>query len=331
MATIYMHHDLLGPASSDLLPASVLTIGTFDGVHRGHQLLIGTTVRRARERGVAAVVVTFDPHPRAVLAPESAPPRLTRIEDEVPLIAALGVDAVIVHPFTRATADTSARDFIAATVRAAHPVEIWVGDDFALGRGREGTPDALRDLGAAFGYALHVLPRLRPDGVPDGGGAGETIGSTAIRRHLLAGEAADAARLLGRPYALTGPVVHGAKRGREIGFPTANVQVPPGVLVPRNGIYATWVTIPDDPTPPERRRDRYPAMTYIGPRPVFDNGPDSVETHLIGWDGDLYDREIAVQFVGWLRGDASFAGVDALVAQMRRDETHAVEVLSAEC
>ncbi len=321
-----MHHDLLNPQSPVLSPASVLTIGTFDGVHRGHQLLIGTTVRRARVLGVAAVVVTFDPSPRAVLAPETAPPRLTRIADEVERIAALGVSAIIVQPFTRATADTSARDFMAAVVRAAHPVEIWVGDDFALGRGREGTPGALRDLGGEFGYTLHVLPRLQREGQPEG----ETIGSTAIRRHLLAGEVAEATRLLGRPYALTGPVIHGAKRGREIGYPTANVQVPPGLLVPKNGIYATWVTIPDDPTPPDRRRPRYPAMTYIGPRPVFDNGPDSVETHLIGWGGDLYDREITVQFAAWLRGDSSFDGIPALVAQMGRDEAHAVEVLGAE-
>lgn len=330
MAHTYMHHDLLSPQSLELRPSSVLTIGTFDGVHRGHQLLIGTTVRRARERGVASVVVTFDPHPRAVLAPESAPPRLTTIEDEVRVIVALGVDATIVHPFTRDTANTSAREFMAAVMRAVHPVEVWVGDDFALGRGREGTPDALRDLGAAFGYDLRVLPRLRLDDAPGGGEGGEMIGSTPIRAHLLAGEVEQAARLLGRPFALTGPVIHGAKRGREIGFPTANVRVAPGLIVPGNGIYATWVTIPDDPTPTALRRPRYPAMTYIGPRPVFDNGATSIETHLIGWDGDLYDRVITVAFAHWLRGDSGFDSVPALVAQMRRDQENALHALDGE-
>src|SRR3954451_21828763 len=212
---------------------SVLTIGTFDGVHRGHQRLIGLVVERARERGVRAVVVTFDPHPRAVLAPDSAPPRLTLVEDEAALMAALGVDLVVIYPFTRETANTSARDFIAALAGALRPVEIWVGDDFAFGRGREGNLDVLRTLGGEFGYTLNVLPRIHLDG----GTEGEMIGSTQIREHLLAGEVAEAATLLGRPYALRGPVVRGAGRGRQIGFPTANVQVQPGIVVPKDGIY----------------------------------------------------------------------------------------------
>jgi len=325
MTEISMHCDLLDRDSTTLCPdTSVLTIGTFDGVHRGHELLIGNVVRRAHERGVRAVVVTFDPHPRTVLAPDNAPPRLTTIADEIPLIAALGVDAIIVQPFTRATADTSARDFIAAVVRAVQPVEVWVGDDFALGRGREGTTDALRELGAAFGFTLHVLPRLHFGDTPEG----EMISSTNIRRHLLAGDVTAAARLLGRPFALTGPVVHGAKNGRAIGFPTANVQVSAGLVVPKDGIYATWVTIPDDPTPDAQRRPRYPAMTYIGPRPVFDNGARSVEANLISWDGDLYGRTITVQFVRWLRGDASFDGIPALVAQMHTDQAHTLEALN---
>jgi len=325
MTDISIRDDLLGRGSTALCPdTSALTIGTFDGVHRGHQLLIGNVVRRARERGVRAVVVTFDPHPRAVLAPDSAPPRLTTIEDEIPLIAALGVDAIIVQPFTRVTADTSAHDFITAVVRAVRPVEVWVGDDFALGRGREGTTDALHELGTAFGFTLHVLPRIRFGDDP----AGEMISSTNIRRHLLGGDVTTAAQLLGRPFPLTGPVVHGAKNGRAIGFPTANVQVSTGLVVPKDGIYATWVTIADDPTPADRRRPRYPAMTYIGPRPVFDNGARSVEANLIGWDGDLYGRAITVQFVRCLRGDATFAGIPALVAQMHTDQVHTLEALA---
>lgn len=301
------------------LPAapSVLTIGTFDGVHRGHQRLIGLVVERARARGVRAVVLTFDPHPRAVLAPESAPPRITTVDDEAALMASLGVDTLIIYPFTRETADTSARDFMAMVARAVQPVEVWVGDDFAFGKGRQGNLDVLRDLGAEFGYALHVLPRIHLDDAPDG----EMIGSTGIRNHLLAGEVAAAARLLGRPYALRGPVVRGAGRGRQIGFPTANVRVSPGFVVPKDGIYATWVTIEDDPT-------RHAAMTYIGPRPQFDNGPRSVEPNLIGWDGDLYDKTIAVHFVQWLRGDAKFASVDDLVAQMRRDQAETLAALA---
>jgi riboflavin kinase / FMN adenylyltransferase len=295
---------------------SVLTIGTFDGVHLGHQRLIGTVVERARERGVRAVVLTFDPHPRAVLAPQSTPPRITTVDDEAALMATLGVDLLIVYPFTRETANTSAHDFMAMVARAAHPVEVWVGDDFAFGKGREGNLDVLRALGGEFGYTLNVLPRIHLGDRPDG----EMIGSTNIRTHLLAGEVAAAARLLGRLYALRGPVVRGAGRGRQIGFPTANVHVPPGIVVPKDGIYATWVTIADDPT-------RYPAMTYIGPRPQFDNGPRSVEPNLINWDGDLYDRTITVHFAHWLRGDAKFASVDDLIAQMHQDQIDTMEAL----
>ncbi len=307
-------------ALGDLPPApSVVTIGTFDGVHRGHQRLIGSVVERARARGVRSVVITFDPHPRAVLAPESAPPCLTLVEDEARLIAALGVDALVIHPFTRETANTAARDFIAAVVRAAQPVELWVGDDFALGRGREGTVDVLRALGAEFGFDLHVLTRVHLSDLPHS----EMIGSTNIRNHLLAGEVSEAAALLGRPYALRGPVVRGAGRGRQIGFPTANVHVPAGIVVPKDGVYASWVTIEDDPT-------RYPAMTYIGPRPQFDNGPRSVEPNLIDWDGDLYDRIIAVHFVRWLRGDMKFPSVAGLIAQMSQDQKHTLDALRAE-
>jgi riboflavin kinase / FMN adenylyltransferase len=295
---------------------SVLTIGTFDGVHLGHQRLIGTVVERARERGVRAVVLTFDPHPRAVLAPQSTPPRITTVDDEAALMATLGVDLLIVYPFTRETANTSAHDFMAMVARAAHPVEVWVGDDFAFGKGREGNLDVLRALGGEFGYTLNILPRIHLGDRPDG----EMIGSTNIRTHLLAGEVAAAARLLGRLYALRGPVVRGAGRGRQIGFPTANVHVPPGIVVPKDGIYATWVTIADDPT-------RYPAMTYIGPRPQFDNGPRSVEPNLINWDGDLYDRTITVHFAHWLRGDAKFASVDDLIAQMRQDQVATMDAL----
>ncbi len=304
-------------ALAALPPApSMLTIGTFDGVHRGHQRLIGNVVARARARGVRSVVLTFDPHPRAVLAPESAPPRITTVDDEATLMASLGVDVLVIYPFTWKTADTTARDFMAMIARAVQPVEVWVGDDFAFGKGREGNLEVLRDLGAEFGYTLHVLPRIHGDDAPDG----EVIGSTAIRNHLLAGDVAAAARLLGRPYVLRGPVIRGAGRGRQIGFPTANTRISPDIVVPKDGIYATWVTIADDPT-------RYPAMTYIGPRPQFDNGPRSVEPNLIDWDGDLYDKLIAVHFVQWLRGDEKFASVDALIAQMREDQVDTCAVL----
>ncbi len=234
-------------------------------------------------------------------------------------MATLGVDLLVIHPFTRETANTSARDFMAMIARAVRPVAVWVGDDFALGKGREGNSDLLRELGAEFGYTLNVLPRIHLDDTPEG----EMIGSTNIRTHLLAGEVAAAARLLGRCYRLRGPVVRGAGRGRQIGFPTANVQVQPGIVVPKDGIYASWVTIEDDPT-------RYPAMTYIGPRPQFDNGPRSVEPNLIDWDGDLYDQSITVHFVAWVRGDAKFASVDDLITQMRQDQVRTMEALGAE-
>lgn len=322
LGTLYSVLSTMQVARSlaDVSPApSVLTIGTFDGVHRGHQRLIGLVVQRARERGGRAVVVTFDPHPRAVLAPDSAPPRITTVEDEAAVMATLGVDLLVIYPFTRETANTSAHDFMAMVARAIQPVEVWVGDDFAFGKGREGTIDVLRVLGNEFGFTTNVLTRVHLHDLP----GDEMIGSTNIRNHLLAGEVDAAAELLGRPYVLHGPVVRGAGRGRQIGFPTANVQVAPGVVVPKDGIYATWVTIEDDPT-------RYPAMTYIGPRPQFDNGPRSVEPNLIHWDGDLYDKVIAVHFVRWIRGDGKFASVDDLIAQMRRDQVDTLAALAGE-
>ncbi len=306
------------------LAPSVVTIGTFDGVHRGHQMLIGAVTERARTLGVRSVVITFDPHPRTVLQPENAPPRITAIDDEIALIAALGVDVIVVHPFTRETANTTAHDFMASVAQATQPVAVLVGDDFAFGRGREGTLEVIDALGTEFGYRTEVVPRIR---FGDAAG-GEVIGSTAIRRHVQAGDVAAAAHLLGRLFAVRGPVIHGLKRGRQIGFPTANVRVPDGVMIPCDGIYATWVRIEDDPTPPALRRPRYPAMTYIGPSPTFDDGRHGVEPNLIHWDGDLYGRVIAVEFVAWLRGDMKFDGVASLIAQMRHDQARTLDVLA---
>jgi riboflavin kinase/FMN adenylyltransferase len=289
-----------------------VTIGRFDGVHLGHRHLLDLTAGSARRQGLRSLAITFEPHPEQVLAPDRPPARLTTAAEKAALLAASGVDAVAVLPFTPEFSRWSPERFIATLAATARPRELWVGEDFVFGHRRSGTPERLAQLGREHGFAVHRVPRIRLHGT-------EMIGTTNIRRHILEGNVALAAHLLGRHYALHGIVVHGAKRGRALGYPTANLDHPAELVVPTHGIYATLADVPGVVA-------HHASVTSIGVRPVFDNGARLVETHLLDWSGDLYDRPLTVQFLEWLRPEERFSSVEALIEQMDRDSARARSV-----
>lgn len=299
-----------------LAQPSALTIGNFDGVHLGHLALLRAMLANARRAGWQAGLLTFDPHPTVVLRPEGQAPYLTTLPERLQAIDALGLDYAVVYPFSLETARTPARAFVENVWQSLNLAALWVGPDFALGRNREGDVDALRAMGQDFDFELHVID---PQTL-----AGDEVRSGRIRQHLLAGEVAEAEGKLGRPYRITGQVVTGAQRGRSIGFPTANLAVPEGRLLPANGVYATWVEILDDNG---QGAGRLPGVTNIGVRPSFDNGQRTVETHLMDFQGDLYGRNVALIFVQRLRPEMRFPSVDALRGQIEQDVRRAREML----
>ncbi len=280
-----------------------VTIGVFDGVHRGHQHLVGLLLERAHQEGLAAVAVTFNPHPRTVLRPGTAVTYLTSLEERVELLQALGLDAVAVLAFTSELAQLSARDFLSLLAEELEMKLLVVGSDFALGRNREGTVGVLRQLGRDLGFRVEVGELLTEDG--------EKVGSSSVRQALIAGDMEQVARLLGRPFSLRGPVVVGARRGRGIGFPTANLALGLDRALPAFGVYVTRAYV---------RENAYPSCTNIGVRPTFDAEPrPTVETHILDLDEDLYGQELRVDLLHRLRGELRFDSVDGLVAQIRRD------------
>lgn len=289
-----------------------LTIGNFDGVHRGHQRLICELAAAAHAHGARAGLLTFEPHPVAVLRPDVKVLRLTTNEERADLLAALGLDFVVALPFTRETATTPAADFLTNLMQHLPLVELWVGPDFALGRGREGNTARLAELGRAMGFNLRVVPPYD--------WRGEPVRSSRVRSLLSEeGAVSQAAELLGRPYRLWGEVVVGARRGRQLGFPTANLRIPEERLVPAYGVYACWAW----------RGDRgYPAVINVGVRPSFDNGHPSVEAYLLDFSGDLYGEMLGLSFIARLRGEQKFANISELIAQIRSDARRAGEILA---
>ncbi|RMH76408.1 MAG: bifunctional riboflavin kinase/FAD synthetase [Actinomyces sp.] len=287
----------------------VCTIGVFDGVHLGHREVIATVQRSAAELGVASAVVTFDGHPAHVVRPDSAPPLLTTLDQKLELLEDLGVDYVYLVHFDHQRARTGAEEFARQVfAESLHARRIVVGEDFHFGRGREGDVAALRRFGAAMGFEVVALPLVpRRDGDP------EPVSSTAIRRALAAGDVEAAAAMLGRWFSVRGRVVEGDRRGRTIGFPTANLPVPTVMAWPADGVYAGWCTRTDG--------SRWPCAVNIGRRPTFHTDADHrvLEAHLCGFDGDLYGEQIEVAFVARLRDEKRFDGVDELVAQLTRD------------
>ncbi len=305
--------DILDDLSkASLRQETVLTVGAFDGVHRGHQALIGTIVARARETDRLAVVVTFHPHPAAVLTPERAPVSLTTPAEKAALLAALGVDLMVLLPFNRQVAATPAHDFMAMMRRHLRLRELWVGPDFALGRNREGDVTRLQELGRELGYEVRVVEPVT--------GSGEVISSSRIRALVQQGRVEEAARLLGRYPSLSGRVVRGAQRGHRLGFPTANLEVRPERAVPANGVYAVLALLAEE---------RYPAVANVGVRPSFDGGRRTIEVHLFDFEQEIYGCDLVVEFVARLRDERRFEEIGELIAQIGRDKEEARQILSS--
>ncbi len=289
----------------------VVTIGVFDGVHRGHQTLIGRALSRARDLGLPLVVVTFDPHPSEVVRPGSHPPVLTPVWRKADLVEELGVDAFCVLPFTTEFSRLHADEFVhVVLVERLHAALVVVGDNFRFGHKAAGDIDLLRTLGSRFGFATEGVGMLRDDDV--------TLSSTFVRSSIDAGEVAQAAKALGRPHRIDGIVVRGEGRGRQLGFPTANVRTDRHVAVPADGIYAGWAVL---------HRKRLPAAISVGTNPTFEGRQRTVEAYILDFDEDIYGVELGLEFVERLRGMVKFDSVEALVEQMGRDVEQARDLL----
>lgn len=302
-------------ASTEPFPGerTVLTIGAYDGLHHGHQAVISQVRALAAQRGARSAVVTFDRHPATVVRPESAPKLLTDHDQRMELLEATGIDAAVVLPFTPDMAEESPLEFIERVlVDCLHAECVVVGDDFHFGRHREGNVTLLREIGETYDFEVEpVVLVSRADGVA------EPVSSTAIRRALAGGNVALAADMLGRPFEARGVVVQGDQRGRLLGFPTANVEVPNRICLPADGVYAGIYERPDG--------SRHTCAINLGRRPTFYEHADSslLEAHLIDFEGDLYGEAARIQFVDFLRSERKFDGIDALIEQLKHDIEHA--------
>jgi riboflavin kinase/FMN adenylyltransferase len=291
-----------------VVAGTVATIGFYDGVHRGHQALIGRVRELAADRGCATAVVTFDRHPATVVRPDSAPRLLTDLDQRLELLAAIDVDYCVVIHFDEERAAETAEDFvIEVLVECLSARAVAVGEDFHFGRGRGGNVALLERLGPEHGFEVVPFGLVEVDGLD------APVSSTAIRGLLREGEVEAAANLLGRPHEVRGTVARGDGRGRELGFPTANVAVPADIVLPADGIYAGWYERPSG--------ELHATAISLGRRPTFYVEADAslLEAHMIDFDGDLYGEAAKVRFVHRLRGEERFESVEALVEQMGRD------------
>ncbi|MFJ4922712.1 bifunctional riboflavin kinase/FAD synthetase [Streptomyces sp. NPDC088725] len=287
---------------------SVVTIGSYDGVHRGHQLIIGRAVERARDLGVPAVVVTFDPHPSEVVRPGSHPPLLAPHHRRAELMAGLGVDALLILPFTVEFSKLSPADFIVKVlVDKLHARAVIEGPNFRFGHKAAGDVSVLSDLGATYDYEVEVVDLY----VTGEAGGGEPFSSTLTRRLVAEGDVGGAAEILGRPHRVEGVVVRGAQRGRELGYPTANVETLPHTAIPADGVYAGWLTAAGE---------RMPAAISVGTNPQFEGTERTVEAYAIDRIGlDLYGLHVSVDFLSYVRGMAKFETIDALLEAIGDD------------
>lgn len=291
---------------------SWLTIGVFDGVHRGHQEILRRLTVEGHQAGAPAVVLTFSPHPATVLSGREVK-CLTTPDERADLLSAWGVDVVITYEFDRALADTSAQDFVARLKGPLDFHHLLVGYDFALGKGREGNAARLASIGKRLGYTVEIIPA-----VSDESGV---ISSTEIRKLVATGEVGEAANLLGHPYSLHGPVISGDSRGHQLGFPTANIEYPSSKVLPSNGVYACRAHIAGLD---------YQAAVNVGVRPQFHSDVHTplVEAHVLDFDRDLYGQDVRLEFMARLRDEARFSSVDGLVEQMHRDVIRTRELLA---
>lgn len=282
---------------------TVLTIGVFDGVHLGHQHLISRLKEKSRDAGLLSGLVTFNCHPKALLAPQTELPYLTSLEERIELIHGMGVDRVIVLSFTNELAQLTAREFVELLKEYLGMHGLVIGPDFALGRGREGNAELLRSLGQEFDFAVEVVPPIMI--------GEEVISSTAIRGGLAQGDVENITKMLGRRFRLSGIVVHGDGRGGSLlGFPTANLAIPGNHVLPADGVYVTLAHLKDTVGL---------AVTSIGVRPAFDAGERTVETYILDFNGHLYGHKLIIEFVRRLRGEMRFETPDALKAQIESD------------
>lgn len=294
------------------LRGGALALGNFDGVHRGHQAVIGAALRAARAAGTPALVATFVPHPSRHFRPDSPPFALTTPAQKLKLFEGLGVDGAVVIPFDAALAGLSAEDFVRHwLVERLGISRVVTGEDFTFGKGRSGSAATLAELGRPMGFAAEAVAPVTADA--------EVVSSTRIRQALVAGDMETAARLLTRPFTIAMPVIHGDKRGRTIGVPTANQELD-DYLRPRYGVYAVRVRLPDGTVAN--------GVANLGIRPMFDPPKELLETWILDWSGDLYGQAIEVELIRWLRGELKLDGLDALKAQIAKDADDARRVLA---
>lgn len=291
-------------SSADLKQPSIITVGVFDGVHRGHQSLVKQLVAEAHATDRAAVVLTFFPHPDVVLRNIEGRYYLTTPDQRANLLLDLGVDLVVTHAFDETVRHMRAADFADQLIAHLNMSSLWATQNFAMGYKREGNIDFLRAQGAAKGFTVKTVELVYADE------NGDKISSSSVRDALLAGELERANTYLGRPYCMAGEVVHGEKRGRQIGFPTANLAVWEQQLIPQHGVYACYATLGNE---------RFKAVTNIGRRPTFEGDDVTVEAHLLDFDRDIYGQTLNLDFVAHLRDEMKFNGIENLVAQIGRD------------
>ncbi|MEV0969436.1 bifunctional riboflavin kinase/FAD synthetase [Microtetraspora glauca] len=298
---------------------SVVTIGVFDGVHRGHQQMVARAVDMAANLGLPSVAVTFDPHPDEVVRPGSHPPQLSDARRRTDLLASLGVDAVCVLPFTLEFSRMSPDEFVqTALVDRLHAAGVVVGENFRFGHKASGDLDTLRTLGEKYDFVVEGVPLVSD---------GETISSTQIRERLASGDVEGAAAALGRPHRVEGVVVRGHQRGRALGFPTANVESPQHTAIPADGVYAGYLQCTQSPSRYEGQL--WPAAISIGTNPTFENVTRTVEAYALDRDDlDLYGLHVAVDFTARLRDNLKFESIDALIEQMHADVDEARRLTS---
>ncbi|GAB12569.1 bifunctional riboflavin kinase/FAD synthetase [Arthrobacter globiformis] len=304
---------------------SVVTIGNFDGVHRGHQQVLSQLIRTARLNSAKSVAVTFDPHPALVHRPESAPELIMGLHDKLQALGELGLDAILVMKYSLELASLTPEEFVGSVlVDSLHASHVVIGHDTRFGKGNSGDLNTMQELGERFGFEVLIISEFGSEGFPlhDDGGTDRRCSSTWVREALREGDVGTAAAVLGRAHRMRGEVVHGAARGRDLGFPTANLSSDASGLIPADGIYAGWLV--------DEAGTRWPAAISVGSNPTFDGVSRQVEAHVIDRpeerieDFDLYGQTVVVEFVTRLRGMVAYRGPEALVEQMRQDvlQTH---------
>jgi riboflavin kinase/FMN adenylyltransferase len=297
-------------ALSRVAKGPVLTLGNFDGLHLGHRKIIEKVRERAARIGRQSVVYTFEPHPLKVVAPQKSPPLIVDARKKAALVASLGVDFMVIAEFTKEFAAKHPRAFVEEEIVPLKPVEVWVGHDFSFGKAKSGTVDYLRLLGGEFGFTVHVIPAYMK--------GAEVVSSSRIRGLVTEGRVAEASRLLGRDFSVSGKVVKGRSVGKELGFPTANLCTG-AELIPADGVYAAMATVSGR---------KHGAVVNIGVAPTFGENARCIEVHILGFKGNIYGKSMEVEFARRLRGERAFKSKEALITQIRKDSERAARLLA---